>query len=453
MKSQKHPQIVVGAGLPGITASLALAKHGRDVILIDSEPTIGGLLRSYEVGGFIFDFGTHFASYTGIDDLDELLFDGTESEWVKFPGLRSGNFWNGILNSASDNPDLNSLGRKRHDQCLAEILHSPGWHEARDPVNAQEYLFAEYGPHLVAEFFDPVLKKFTGLSSDMLHFNANLLFGLKRFAVLDAQATAELKCSNRYDARVAFHHRDHSPNHKESLYPRAGGIGKWIEQLEDKLRISGVRIINDARIEKIAIDDMRVKSLIIDGAEFKLDSLIWSTTPAQFCKLAGIPIATGKPMNRSTVLVGLEFDQNFLTDCHYVTIFDTEFAAFRITFYPNFSTRLAGRYGATVEFLVDPDEVTKCDWVLVAESEMRKIGVVGDGATVKSRHERIIWNSFPIQSNESIAVASAQVQRISDFSNVNLIGRASGNGWLLNDLIINAFNTALETLSNPFSLK
>ncbi|GBL20931.1 hydroxyneurosporene desaturase [Acidimicrobiaceae bacterium] len=73
MASEKHSVIVVGAGLPGITASLALAKSGSDVTLIDSEPTIGGLLRSYEVDGFIFDFGTHFASYTGVDEIDELL--------------------------------------------------------------------------------------------------------------------------------------------------------------------------------------------------------------------------------------------------------------------------------------------------------------------------------------------------------------------------------------------
>ncbi|GBL20933.1 hypothetical protein EMGBS4_09930 [Acidimicrobiaceae bacterium] len=129
-----------------------------------------------------------------------------------------------------------------------------------------------------------------------------------------------------------------------------------------------------------------------------------------------------------------------------MTIFDTKFAAFRITFYSNFSTHLLGRYGATVEFLVDPDEVSNCDWTLLAESEMRKLGVVSDRANVKSRHEKIIWNSFPIQSNESIAATATQVKRIQDYSNVRLIGRSSGNGWLLNDLITNAYSEALKTL-------
>jgi phytoene dehydrogenase-like protein len=64
MKASHSSHVVVGAGLPGIAASLALAKRGLDVVLLDSAPEIGGLLRSYEVDGFAFDYGTHFANRT-----------------------------------------------------------------------------------------------------------------------------------------------------------------------------------------------------------------------------------------------------------------------------------------------------------------------------------------------------------------------------------------------------
>lgn len=442
--SEKHSHVVVGAGLPGITLSLALAKNGCDVVLIDAAPEIGGLLRSYEIDGFIFDFGTHFASRTGVDDIDELLFGGVESDWVNVPVLRAGNFWNGILNSASESPNLNTLGKEGHNQCLAEMLQSAGWHKTRKPNNAQEYLLAKYGPHLVAKFFDPVFKKFTGLSSEKLHYEANMLFGLKRFAVLDAQATTELKYSDRYDAIFAFHHREHFSNHRVSLYPRIGGMGKWIEQLEDKLRISGVRVLTDAKIDYIKIAKGAVTGLVVDGAEIELDSLTWSVAPDQFCKMVGIELATTKPLNRITVLVGMEFDQTFLTDCHFVTIFDTEFAAFRITFYSNFRTHSAGRYGATVEFLVDPDGVSNTDWALLAESEMRKMGVVGATTKVISRHERVVRNGFPIQSNDNTDSTAAQVEKIREYSNVNVIGRASGDGWFLEDLIKKAYSVASE---------
>lgn len=444
MISENDPHVVVGAGLPGIAASLALARAGFDVVLIDSAPEIGGLLRSYEVEESVFDFGTHFANRTGIDDLDELLFGGVESEWVEFPVLRAGNVLNGVFNGVSDNPNLNALGQAGHDRCLAELLAAPGWSELREPNTAREYLLSEFGFTLVEKFFDPVLKKFTGLSSDALHYQANLLFNLKRFGVLDASATTELKRSDRYDARVAFHHRDHFSGHRACLYPRTGGMGKWIEQLEAKLKTAGVRVITGASIEYVHTTDGRVTGLAIDGREIKLNTLIWSVAPAHFCRMAGCQLSGPKPAMRSTVLAGLVFDQPFLTDCHYVTVFDPEYSAFRVTFYPNFRPHAGGRYEATVEFMIDPEEVTSRDWLILAEAELRRMGMIGDGTKVLARHEKVVWNGFPVQTNEMVAGTAAQADVARGYANVNLIGRASGEGWFLDSLIRQAYSVALD---------
>jgi len=40
----KSKVLVIGAGLGGIKAALDLAESGRDVLLIDKEPAIGGLM-------------------------------------------------------------------------------------------------------------------------------------------------------------------------------------------------------------------------------------------------------------------------------------------------------------------------------------------------------------------------------------------------------------------------
>jgi len=120
--------VVVGAGLPGIVSALTLAGKGHQCVLLEAAPDIGGLLRSYEVDGETFDFGTHFANLTGIDELDRLLFGGREDAWVEYPVLLAGNFWNGQLNEVSENPDLNSVSQAIHYRCLAELLSAPGWH-------------------------------------------------------------------------------------------------------------------------------------------------------------------------------------------------------------------------------------------------------------------------------------------------------------------------------------
>ena len=40
--STPSPLLVVGAGIAGVTAALEAAEAGREVVLIDREPTIGG---------------------------------------------------------------------------------------------------------------------------------------------------------------------------------------------------------------------------------------------------------------------------------------------------------------------------------------------------------------------------------------------------------------------------
>lgn len=46
--SAKHPILVIGAGIAGVTATLEAAEAGREVILVESEPSIGGrVVRNY----------------------------------------------------------------------------------------------------------------------------------------------------------------------------------------------------------------------------------------------------------------------------------------------------------------------------------------------------------------------------------------------------------------------
>ncbi len=436
------PFVVVGAGLPGIVAALTVAEKGRRCILIDTAEEIGGLLRSYEVDGYTFDFGTHFANPSGIAKLDRLLFGEQESEWKEYPVLSAGNFWNGSLNEGSDNPDLNSLARDVHYRCLGDLLSAPGWRGEDEPECADDYLVAEYGRSLVEVFFDPVLKKFTGKSSHHLHYRANLLFNLKRFAVLDKTATEELKTSERFDARIAFHHRSHFKGHRPCLYPKSGGIGRWIEQLEGKLRAAGVEILTASTISDIKTFQGKVTTLTVGGKTINIAHLFWSAAPAMFCRLASLEVNGPPPEFRSTVLAGFVFDKKFTSECDYVTVFDPDFASFRVTLYENFRKSEVGRFGATVEFMVAPERVEACDWTRIAAEEMSRMGLVDYEAAPRSQHVKVVRNGFPVQTNESVANLGVQARDTKAFSNLHLIGRASGEGWFLDGLIRGAWETA-----------
>jgi phytoene dehydrogenase-like protein len=53
----EHDVIVVGSGVAGLTASAFLTKSGCSTLLCEKESTCGGLVRSFERNGFVFDGG------------------------------------------------------------------------------------------------------------------------------------------------------------------------------------------------------------------------------------------------------------------------------------------------------------------------------------------------------------------------------------------------------------
>lgn len=65
--------IVVGAGISGLLTSLALAKEGRKVLVLEKSLDIGGVCRSYDVDGYQVDTGPHIITRVENGPLRELM--------------------------------------------------------------------------------------------------------------------------------------------------------------------------------------------------------------------------------------------------------------------------------------------------------------------------------------------------------------------------------------------
>ncbi|MBO4649093.1 MAG: NAD(P)-binding protein, partial [Lentisphaeria bacterium] len=64
---KERQTLVVGSGAGGLTMALLLAKAGRPVTLVESQPNIGGYMRRFVRNGVSFDTGYHFSG--GFDDI------------------------------------------------------------------------------------------------------------------------------------------------------------------------------------------------------------------------------------------------------------------------------------------------------------------------------------------------------------------------------------------------
>ncbi len=84
MSIKKRRAVIVGAGISGLTAAAYLARRGHDVLLIEKNEKCGGLLNSFERGGFVFDVGARSIENAGV--IKPMLKDlGIDLELVKSP--------------------------------------------------------------------------------------------------------------------------------------------------------------------------------------------------------------------------------------------------------------------------------------------------------------------------------------------------------------------------------
>lgn len=86
--SESHDVIVVGGGMAGLTAALATAEAGGDVLVLESEPTVGGSMAIS--GGLIWGPGSYELARQwiprGNPELQRIFVDELEEAWSWFEG-------------------------------------------------------------------------------------------------------------------------------------------------------------------------------------------------------------------------------------------------------------------------------------------------------------------------------------------------------------------------------
>ena len=53
------PVVILGAGPAGLTAAYELCRHGVPSIVLEQDSVVGGLARTVEHNGYLFDIGGH----------------------------------------------------------------------------------------------------------------------------------------------------------------------------------------------------------------------------------------------------------------------------------------------------------------------------------------------------------------------------------------------------------
>ncbi len=240
--------LVVGAGPAGLTTAYSLAKAGRNVLVIEQDPTyVGGISRTVNYKGFLFDIGGHrfFSKAKEIVDLwNEILPD----DFLDRPRLSRIFYRNKFYSYPLKTFEaLRNLGLLQSLICLASFGYARAF-PVKAPKTFHQWVRNQFGESLFSIFFKTYTEKVWGMSCDEISADwaAQRIKGLSLGAAIVDGLRRSLGWRKKDGATAK--------SLIESFrYPRRGPGMMW-EACAKKIEAYGGRIVMDRRLVTLQFD-------------------------------------------------------------------------------------------------------------------------------------------------------------------------------------------------------
>lgn len=242
--------IVIGAGPAGLTSAYTLAKNGRDVLVLEMDPTyVGGISRTASYKGFLFDIGGHrfFSKSKEIVDLwNEILPD----DFLERPRLSRiyyrGKFYAYPLKAFEA---LRNLGVMESARCMASFAYAKAF-PVKNPRSFHQWVRNQFGERLFSIFFKTYTEKVWGMGCDDISADwaAQRIKGLSLGAAIADGLRRSLGLRKNGGG-------DGAKSLIESFrYPRKGPGMMW-EAAAQKLQQLGGRLLMGRKVDSLHYDD------------------------------------------------------------------------------------------------------------------------------------------------------------------------------------------------------
>jgi protoporphyrinogen oxidase len=256
---------IVGAGPSGLTAAYRLLKAGQKVLLIDRDPRIGGLAKSYDYDGHIFDTGPkrfHTDDQVVLDFIQEIARDQIERIGRSTKVYFTGKYFEWPLQST----DLFKMPAGIAGRCFIELLQK---RPIKDHTSFHQYIYAKYGETLYQTFFEPYTKKFLRWDVEDIHSDWAST-GINR-TVIDKR----IKSNTMFDLFKSLLLPQKIET--EFLYPSVGGFGGFYEILSTACRaFPNFHLLLNDSIVGLEEQGTKFSALTKSLASLSFDQLIWT---------------------------------------------------------------------------------------------------------------------------------------------------------------------------------
>ncbi|MBN1434343.1 FAD-dependent oxidoreductase [Candidatus Fermentibacterales bacterium] len=258
--------VIVGGGVAGLTlAERLLARPGTAVILVEREPDVGGLARTFEYDGFTFDIGPH-RFHTTDSDVQNYVLSVLGGDHILIPRKSSvylsGRYYNWPLTLSG----ALRLPLRIVLPGVLDIVYRPG---SRDARTFADHIISRYGRSLYRNFFRDYTRKFTGIDAGELHSDWARA-GVDR-AVIDRRVRADNIGSLLRGLLLP------RPVSTSFVYPARGGISSFCKELLERVVRRHGMVATGAGVVGIEQSNGRVTGVRLSGGStITADRVFWS---------------------------------------------------------------------------------------------------------------------------------------------------------------------------------
>jgi protoporphyrinogen oxidase len=323
--------LVLGGGPAGLTAGYLLGKSGRDVVVFEAEPQVGGLAKTVEIDGYRFDLGGH-RFFTKSVEVDTLWHEILGEEFLLRPRM-SRIYWNSrYLDYPLRGSDvIRKLGPVELTRCMASYIRAAAKRGKKDD-SLEDWVTNRFGRRPYELFFKSYNEKVWGVppSEIRAEWAAQRIKGLSFFSA--AKAAFFGNEGNKVKSLIS-----------EFNYPRFGPGQMW-DAMTRAIETEGGVVRLSAPVERIELAASRVVEVAAGGISYALPDAVISSLPLREVVAMASPApprdvveAAGGLRYRDFLTVALVVDGEDLFPDNWIYVHEPDVRVGRIQNYRSWS--------------------------------------------------------------------------------------------------------------------
>ncbi len=270
----RYDYCIVGAGPSGLTAAYQLLKAGKSVVLIERHERVGGLAKSYNYNGHIFDTGPK-RFHTDDPLVLEFIQEITQGHIHEIGRSTKVFFFGQYFKWPLESKDLLKMPLGVSLKCAVELLRK---RPITDKASFHQLINSKYGETLFKAFFKPYTQKFLRWDVEDIHSDWATT-GINR-TVIDKR----VKANSLFDLFQAILLPEKIDT--KFLYPTEGGFGGFYEQLLDLCRqFPDFKLMLSDTIIRLEDDGQKFVAFTGRKEGLQFTDLIWSGNLNALCGL------------------------------------------------------------------------------------------------------------------------------------------------------------------------